>query len=58
MTQPHDAELAPELDAAPPAMPTWVMAGLVALAVVAVALLVAALAGGDHGPGMHGAHTG
>jgi hypothetical protein len=56
MTPPHDAELAPDVAGAP-AMPTWVQAGLVALAVVAVARMVAALAGG-HGSGVRGAHTG
>ncbi len=35
--------------------PTWVKAFLVAIIVIAVALVVSALAGLEHGPGQHGA---
>jgi hypothetical protein len=37
-----------------PGMPTWVKRSLIAVIVVLVVLvLVRAVAGGDHGPGMH-----
>ena len=39
--------------AEPPRMPTWVKASLVAAAVITLALLVALLTGGEHGPGRH-----
>ena len=37
-----------------PGMPGWMKAAAVAGALAAAAVLVALLAGGDHGPGRHG----
>ena len=39
----------------PPGLPRWVtLLGLGAVVVVVVLVVVMILAGGDHGPGMHG----
>lgn len=40
-------------DTVAPPMPSWVKASLVIAALVAVAVVVALLTGGEHGPGRH-----
>jgi hypothetical protein len=41
-------------DAAPPGMPRWVKVFLIVMVLLALALLISALAGIQHGPGLHG----
>ena len=37
----------------PPGLPRWVLISLIVLGVLVVVLVVAMLAGGNHGPGRH-----
>lgn len=37
----------------PPGLPRWVLISLIVVGVLVVVLVVAMLAGGDHGPGRH-----
>lgn len=43
----------PKLDPRPPAAPRWVKIAAIVAGVILVAIVVAALSGGEHGPGRH-----
>lgn len=58
MANPTQPDHGADEQATPPGMPRWVkILGVVAIAVIAVLVAVMLIAGGDHGPGRHGAES-